>query len=68
MDDTSITSQFVSWLPMIAILGLWYVFMRRSSGRQGSMIDVGRENTEAVKENTEVLKAVLAKLSNLEKS
>ena len=54
----------ISWLPMVIILAVWILFMRRSMSRQGGMMQVGRENTAAVQENTAALKALLAKLES----
>ncbi|AZN99968.1 hypothetical protein EJ066_24130 [Mesorhizobium sp. M9A.F.Ca.ET.002.03.1.2] len=64
MDDPSLVPQLVGWLPFILIVLVWFVYMRRVAARQGSMAEVGRENTEAVRQNTEVLKALLAKLES----
>jgi hypothetical protein len=54
-------------LPFILILVVWFAYMRRVATRQGSMAEIGRENTEAVRQNTEVLKALLAKLESQSK-
>ena len=60
MEDYSILRQVVAWLPLIALLLFFVAYMRRAFGRQTSMLEVGRENTEAVKENTRALKELLA--------
>lgn len=67
MDETSLVRQLVNWLPLVLILVVWIAFMRRTSTRQGSMAEIGRENTEAIRQNTEVLKALLAKLESQSK-
>ncbi|MER8428248.1 hypothetical protein [Mesorhizobium sp. M1403] len=67
MDEASLVRQLVNWLPFILILVVWFAYMRRVATRQGSMAEIGRENTEAVRQNTEVLKALLAKLESQSK-
>lgn len=64
MDEASFVRQLVNWLPLILILVVWFIYVRRVASRQGSMAEIGRENTEAVRQNTEALKALLAKLEN----
>jgi ATP-dependent Zn protease len=61
---TSIFSVLLGWLPLILILLFMYIVMRRNLARSSEMAAVGRQNTEAIKANTEALKAILA---NLEK-
>ncbi|WP_133170045.1 hypothetical protein [Kumtagia ephedrae] len=60
----SIISVFLGWLPLIVILLIIFIVLRRYAARADEMAEVCRKNTEAIKANTEVLKAVLA---NLEK-
>ncbi|MGX9178190.1 MULTISPECIES: hypothetical protein [Mesorhizobium] len=67
MDEASLVRQLVNWLPFILIFVVWFAYMRRVATRQGSMAEIGRENTEAVRQNTEVLKALLAKLESQSK-
>ncbi|TIQ17005.1 MAG: hypothetical protein E5X51_32425 [Mesorhizobium sp.] len=67
MDEASLVRQLVNWLPFILIFVVWFAYMRHVATRQGSMAEVGRENTEAVRQNTEVLKALLAKLESQSK-
>ncbi|MER8716343.1 hypothetical protein [Mesorhizobium sp. M1295] len=67
MDEASLVRQLVNWLPFILILVVWFAYMRRVATRQGSMAEIGREKTEAVRQNTEVLKALLAKLESQSK-
>ncbi|MCA0050918.1 hypothetical protein LB577_28855 [Mesorhizobium sp. B283B1A] len=67
MDETSLVRQLVIWLPLVLILVVWVAFTRRSIARQGSMAEIGRENTEAIRQNTEVLKTLLAKLESQSK-
>ncbi|RUU23430.1 hypothetical protein EOD08_26160, partial [Mesorhizobium sp. M6A.T.Ca.TU.002.02.2.1] len=64
MDEAWLVRQLVNWLPFILILVVWFAYMRRVATRQGVMAEIGRENTEAVRQNTEVLKALLAKLES----
>ncbi|RWM00530.1 MAG: hypothetical protein EOR68_11370 [Mesorhizobium sp.] len=67
MEGNSLASQLIGWLPFVLILVVWVVYTRRIATRQGSMAEVGRENTEAVRQNTEALKALLAKLESQSK-
>lgn len=64
MDESSFVRQLVNWLPFILILVVWFAYMRRVNTRRGSMAEIGREDTEAVRQNTEALKALLAKLES----
>ncbi|AZO08132.1 MULTISPECIES: hypothetical protein [unclassified Mesorhizobium] len=64
MEGNALTSQLTGWLPFMLIFVVWLVYTRRIAARQGSMAEIGRENTEAVRQNTEALKAVLAKLES----
>jgi ATP-dependent Zn protease len=61
-EELGIGKLFVSWFPFIVFAVLWVVFIRRAVKRQGSMREIAKENTAAVRENTEMLKAVLQKL------
>lgn len=65
--DPSVWIAVLGWLPLIFIFLFLFVFLGRNAARNKEMLEMGRQNTEAVKANTEVLKAVLAKLENLPK-
>ncbi|WP_112099594.1 hypothetical protein [Mesorhizobium hawassense] len=67
MEGSTVTSQLIGWLPFILVFAVWFAYTRRIATRQGSMAEVGRENTEAVRQNTEALKALLAKLESQSK-
>lgn len=59
---TDIVATLLGWTPILLLL-LWLVyFTRRSQKRQGSMVEVGRENTEAVRENTAAVRELIAKI------
>ncbi|MBA1144998.1 hypothetical protein [Mesorhizobium neociceri] len=60
-------AQLIYWLPLIVIFIVWLAFSSGAARRQKSMAEIGRENTEAVKQNTEALKALLAKLDSQSK-
>lgn len=63
----SIISVLLGWLPLIVILLVWFIIMRRGVARSNENAEVCRQNTEAIGANTDALKAVLAKLENLPK-
>jgi hypothetical protein len=57
-------AQFIYWLPLFVIFVVWLAFTSGAARRQRSMAEIGRENTEAVRQNTDALKALLAKLDS----
>jgi preprotein translocase subunit YajC len=67
-NSSSVVSQIVSLLPLALILLVLFYYLYRAFRRQDSIMEIGRENTQAVKENTEVLKAILVKLESRDKS
>ena len=63
----SIISVLLGWLPLVVILLVMFIIMRRNVARSNENAEIGRQNTEAIRANTDALKAVLAKLENLPK-
>ena len=61
-DSSGIVAALIGWLPLIIIMLVFGVWMRATARRQGSMTEVGRENTRAVEENTEAVKALVEEL------
>ncbi|NGN40382.1 hypothetical protein G6N74_04840 [Mesorhizobium sp. CGMCC 1.15528] len=61
--QTDIVATLIGWTPILLIM-LWLVyFTKRSQKRQGSMVEVARENTEAIRENTVAMRDLIAKLN-----
>ncbi|RWD06658.1 MAG: hypothetical protein EOS58_06535 [Mesorhizobium sp.] len=67
MGGTTLTNQLVGWLPFHHDFSRVAHLTRRAAARQGSVAEIGRENTKAVRQNTEALKALLAKLESQSK-
>lgn len=61
-DEPTLLAALIGWFPLFLILVVWFFYMRWMTRRYGASAEIGKANTEAVRENTAVLKAILAKL------
>ncbi len=60
--ETGLLAALLGWSPLIIIMAVWFVWMLIATRRQGSMANICRENTEAVRANTEAVKVLIEEL------
>lgn len=60
--ESKLLVSFVGWLPLIIIMAIWLVVLRSAGRRHREMIELGRENNEVVRTNTEAVKALTEEL------
>jgi len=49
-DGSSLTSIFLSWLPMFVLLGVWIFFMRQMQGSSGKAMGFGKSKAKLLNE------------------
>ena len=60
--ETGLLAALVGWSPLIIIMAVWFIWMRIATRRHGSMVEIGRANTEAVRANTEAVRDLTEEL------
>lgn len=60
--QTSLLDVLIGWTALFAILLVYWFMSRRQLKRLSESNQVGHENTEAVRQNTETLKALIEEL------